>query len=46
MNGDVDMRTFKPYLNDRVLKVIEAHSKVSAPDLKKSILFVQEVLGA
>ncbi len=46
MNGDVDMRAFKPYLNDRVLKVIEAHSKVSAPDLMKSVLFVHEVLGA
>lgn len=43
--GDLDFKFFKPYLNNRTLKVIEAHYPASSGELKKSKILLEALFN-
>ena len=43
--GEFDFRRLKRYIKKDTIRVIEAHGKATADEVKKSLLFMEEVLG-
>jgi sugar phosphate isomerase/epimerase len=41
--GDIDFRSFRPYVTEKTIKVIEAHYPAKAQDLTKSRLLLEKI---